>query len=440
MAIDQTRDGYGFYSVSETKPCVVALLATPATDVERTLTETRALCDTLGVTVADTHVQKRPTPVSRTLLGKGSLDSLHGKLEAAGGAWVVFANDLTPTQLRNLEETFETRVIDRTQLILDIFAKRARSREGKLQVELARLSYLLPRVTGWGIVMSRLGGGIATRGPGETKLETEKRRIRERVGDLKRELKQLRKRRRVQRKARRKVPALSASIVGYTSAGKSTLLNALSGSDIPADPMLFSTLDPTTRRVDLQDGGAVLLTDTVGFISNLPHTLIAAFQATLEETAEADLLIHVVDVSSPLWRKEIGDVEAVLREMGAADKPTIIVLNKIDLVSDHYSLRKWSAEMPNCVYLSALKREGLDSLTDKIDELSRRLFVPLRIKLPITRSDLVNLAYSEGHVDGCEYVADGIELEARVPPHAAHKIAAAALDAGPDTPEEDSQP
>lgn len=436
MAIDQTRDGYGVYAVSEAKPCVIALVATPGLNLERTLSETRALAETLGVTVADTHVQRRSRPVSSTLLGKGSIDSLHGKLEAAGGAWVIFANDLTPTQLRNLEERFETRVIDRTQLILDIFAKRAKSREGKLQVELARLSYLLPRVTGWGIVMSRLGGGIATRGPGETKLETEKRRIREHVGNLKRELERIRKRRRVQRKARGKVPALSGSIVGYTSAGKSTLLNALSGSDIPADSMLFSTLDPTTRLVELEDGGGVLLTDTVGFISNLPHSLIAAFQATLEETAEADLLIHVVDVSSALWQEEAKDVVGVLDEIGAGGKPTITALNKIDLVEDQYQVRKWAAEIPDCVYLSALKRDGLDSLKGKIEELSSRLFVRLQVRLPITRSDLVNLAYSEGHVDACEYKADGIELSARVPPHAAPKIAAAAINAQAQTLEE----
>jgi GTP-binding protein HflX len=436
VSIDQTRDGYGIYSVSETKPCVVALLATPNLDPERALSETRALCDTLGVTVADTHMQRRAKPVSRTLLGSGSLDELHGKLEAAGGAWLVFANDLTPTQLRNLEEMFETRVIDRTQLILDIFAKRAHSREGKLQVELARLSYLLPRVTGWGIVMSRLGGGIATRGPGETKLETEKRRIKERVADLRRELEQIRKRRRVQRKARRRLPALAASIVGYTSAGKSTLLNALSGSEIPADPMLFSTLDPTTRSVELEDGGAVLLTDTVGFISNLPHSLIAAFQATLEETAEADLLIHVVDVSSGLWRAEVVDVKSVLREIGAGDKPTITALNKIDLVDDHYELRRLTAEIPDCVYLSALKRDGLDALIGKIEDLSRRLFIRLQVTLPITRSDLVNLAYSEGHVELCDYTAAGIELDARVPPRAAHKIAAAAISKGADARED----
>ena len=281
-------------------------------------------------------------------------------------AVVIFNNDLSGTQQRNLEDMIKRKVIDRTQLILDIFARRARSNEGKAQVELAQLLYLLPRLTGKGIHLSRLGGGIGTIGPGEQKLEVDRRRIRSRISRLEKELKDLSSRRGMMRKKRERFSLPTVAIIGYTNVGKSTLINALTSSDVMVRDKLFSTLDPTVRRYTMPDRKSVLFVDTVGFIDKLPHKLIEAFKATLEEVSEANLLLHLVDISHPKAKEQSDAVDKVLEEIGAKDKPVIFVLNKIDKVTDVSIVEKAMAYFPNAVAISAARKEGFDSLIDRI--------------------------------------------------------------------------
>lgn len=326
----------------------------------------------------------------------------------------MVGEDLSPTQQRNLEETLTVRVVDRTQLILDIFAQRAHTREGKLQVELAQLTYLLPRLTGRGTAMSRLGGGIGTRGPGETKLEADRRRIRDRISDVNHEIEEVRQHRNIQKAGRRRLPFPSAALVGYTSAGKSTLLNTLSGSQVHVDRKLFATLDPTTRRVVLPDGWSVLITDTVGLIRNLPHHVVAAFRATLEEVIEADFLIHVVDASHPYSGDQRKAVELVLEELGIADKMVVTVFNKSDLVGDQYELRRAVAQMPNSVYISARTYDGLPYLMRQISQTIQSLLTRVRLEIPYDRSDLVALCYERGRVLSAEYRSERIVVEAEI--------------------------
>jgi GTP-binding protein HflX len=296
--------------------------------------EMRALAHSAGVRIVAEARQKRPLPDVATYIGKGKAEMLFQLAREHEADVILFDVELNPVQQRNLEQITQTRVVDRTQLILDIFAQRARSREGALQVELAQLLYLMPRLSGKGVALSRLGGGIGTRGPGETKLEIDKRRIRERIAHLRHEIEELRRQRVHQRSSRRKLPFPSGAIVGYTNAGKSTLLNVLSGAQTYVDNRVFATLDPTTRRVVLPDGWSVLLTDTVGFVENLPPMLLEAFYATLEEVREADFLIHVIDISSPHWELQRDAVETTLVELQADQKPTITVFNKADCVRD----------------------------------------------------------------------------------------------------------
>jgi len=378
-----------------------------ATDLY-SIQELRELVSTAGAEVVGTFAQRRPRPDPTYFLGQGKVEELYAFAQEIDADLIIVDADLSPTQQRNLEDGVGVRVVDRTQLILDIFAQRAHSHEGKLQVELAQLKYLLPRLAGSGTELSRLGGGIGTRGPGETKLESDRRRIRNRITDLTRELEEVRRHRRVQKKARRELPFPTAALVGYTSAGKSTLLNTLSGSHVLVDRKLFATLDPTTRRVVLPDGWAVLVTDTVGFIRNLPHDLIAAFRATLEEVTEADLLIHVVDASHPQMLEQMNAVRQVLGELGAVDKPTLTVYNKSDLISDQYILRKLVAETPNSVYISALKRQGISHFMDALTKLLQTMLVRLSLEIPYDRSDLVSLCYDSGKVLKAEYTPNGI--------------------------------
>jgi GTP-binding protein HflX len=324
--------------------------------------ELQELVRTAGAVVAATVTQRRESPSPSTYLGTGKVAEVKEQAIAHGAELVIFDDELTPVQQRNLEEGVERRVLDRTQLILDIFAQRARTREGKLQVELAQLSYLLPRLSRLYTKFERQAGGIGLRGPGETKLEADRRRIRTRISDVKRELDEVRQHRRVQRANRDREGFPTAALVGYTSAGKSTLLNTLAGSDVYADPKLFATLDPTTRRVALPGGRPILLTDTVGFIRRLPHGLVAAFRATLEETAQADVLLHVVDASSAEMEEQMEAVIDVLTDLHIQDKPIVTVLNKIDLVKDTYRLREMVAQHPDTVYISALTGDGLKQL------------------------------------------------------------------------------
>ena len=376
--------------------------------------ELKELTYTAGAEVTGEFTQRRSKPDAGYYLGQGKAEELFTQIKALDADLVIVNDNLTPTQQRNLEEVEGVRVIDRTQLILDIFAQRAHSSEGKLQVELAQLKYLLPRITSLYTQFERQQGGIGIRGPGETKLEADRRRILKRVKDVTDELEKVRQHRHVQKHGRECLPFPTAALVGYTSAGKSTLLNTLSGSQVLVDRKLFATLDPTTRRVVLPDGWAVLMTDTVGFIRNLPHDLIAAFRATLEEVTEADFLIHVVDASHPRMAAHMVAVNQVLCELGAAGRPTVTVFNKSDLVKDQYVLRKIVADRPDSVYISAMKREGITHLMNLLSKTLQSLLVRLSLRIPYDRSDLVSLCYESGRVLSAEYTTDAILVEAEV--------------------------
>ncbi|MDX1935363.1 MAG: GTPase HflX [Capsulimonadales bacterium] len=383
--------------------------------LEARLDELQELTQTAGARVLRKIGQRRKSPDPAYFIGHGKADELYGEVKETDATMVVFDDELSPTQQRNLSETLQVKVIDRTQLILDIFAQRARTREGKLQVELAQMMYLLPRIGLMYTKFERQQGGIGVRGGGgETKLELDRRKIRERITELERELDEVRKNRRQQRISRRKLPFPSAALVGYTSAGKSTILNLLSGSDVLADRMLFSTLDPTTRRVVLPDGRGLLLTDTVGFIRNLPHDLIAAFRATLEETVEADFLLHIVDASSPESDRHRDTVYETLDAIGAGDKPMVTVFNKADLVRDQYELRTLVASSPNAVYISALKKEGIGALMDRITATVKTLVATMNLSIPYDRSELVAFCYEFGVVHSVEYAPDAIHVSAEI--------------------------
>ncbi|MCC6445865.1 MAG: GTPase HflX [Armatimonadetes bacterium] len=405
---------------------ILVSLEREGTDWESSLEEMKALADTAGVEVAGVFTQRRHRPDQSLYLGSGKAEELYTYIRAEDANTVIVNDELVPTQQRNLEDAVAVRVIDRTQLILDIFAQRAHTKEGKLQVEVAQIQYMLPRLVGIGKELSDQGGAAAmggggargpvgARGPGETKLETDRARIRRRLTELRRDLDEVRKQRRQQRQGRRKLPYPVAVLVGYTSAGKSTLLNRLTGSDVLVDAKLFATLDPTTRRVDLPEGWGVLLTDTVGFIRELPHSLVAAFRATLEEVTEADLLLHVIDVSHPEWEKQARAVREVLEELEAGDKPVIIVLNKIDKIGDTYELRRQVAEMENAVYISAAAGDGLPQLLDKMAEVLSKTLVPVHLWVPYQRADLVAYLHERGRVLQEDYLEDKIYIQAQVP-------------------------
>jgi GTPase len=400
----------------EEKAVLVALDTGDSGDtLEARLDELAELATTAGARVLQQVGQRRRSVDPAYLIGHGKADELYQEVQGTDATLVIFDDELSPTQQRNLGETLKTRVIDRTQLILDIFAQRARTREGKLQVELAQLTYMLPRLGSLYTKFERQQGGIGVRGGGgETKLELDRRKVRERIAELERELDEVRKTRRQQRNSRRKLPFPSAALVGYTSAGKSTLLNTLSGSDVLADRMLFSTLDPTTRRVVLPDGRGILLTDTVGFIRNLPHDLVAAFRATLEEVVEADFLIHVVDASSPEADRHRDTVIETLESLGAGDRPMITVFNKADLVENQYELRSLVASTPNAVYISAAKAEGMNYLMDRITATIKTLVADVRLEIPYSRSELVALCYEYGVVHTVDYRPEAIHVHAEI--------------------------
>jgi len=329
---------------------------------------------------------------------------------------VIFNSDLTPTQLRNLEKGLgDTKVLDRTQLILDIFSQHAKSMEGKIQVELAQLEYLLPRLTGRGVQLSRLGGGIGTRGPGEKILEYDRRRIRERIARLKVELRDLEKRRQALRKRRKDAMLLTVAIVGYTNAGKTTLLNRLTNSNRLAADKLFSTLDPVARSYVLPNSLKILFHDTVGFLYDLPHHLVESFKATLEEVRTADLLIHVLDASNPRIHELDEAVYTVLKELEAENKTIINVLNKADLVKGVRYLDRIKKEFKNVLVLSALNGEGIDLLVNEISKLLSGFVVEIKIEIPNNRMDKVNLIYENGKVRYREDRADSVYIEASVP-------------------------
>ncbi|HVZ82866.1 MAG TPA: GTPase HflX [Terracidiphilus sp.] len=340
----------------------------PGMDAEESLAEFRELVLSAGGEVAAELLQRRPKPDPATLVGAGKVEEIAGIAASTQADLVLFDHDLTPTQLRNLEAALPCRVLDRTQLILDIFARHARTREGQLQVELAQLEYMLPRLTGRGKAMSQLGGGIGTRGPGETQLETDRRRIQRRIDQLKSDLDAVRRVRRQQRQRREAVPVPTVALVGYTNAGKSTLFNRITGAHVHQSARMFATLDPKLRAIELPSRRKVLLSDTVGFIRNLPHTLVTSFRATLEEVEQAEVLLHVRDAASTYGEEQKAQVEKVLGELDALRKPRIEVFNKVDLLDgDHRASLLGSPDTEGAVALSALTGEGIDALFAAID-------------------------------------------------------------------------
>jgi GTP-binding protein HflX len=350
------------------------------TSAEESITELEVLAESAGADVVDRVLQSRDTPVAATLIGSGKVDELAAQVKAASIDVVIIDGDLTPTQQRNLEQLLNCKVLDRTQLILDIFASRARTREGQLQVELAQLNYLLPRLAGRGLQMSRLGGGIGTRGPGETQLEMDRRKISQRIRKIEGDLESVRAGRGIQRRQRQSVPLATVGLVGYTNAGKSTLFNRLTGAGVVADSRMFATLDPTVRQFVLPSNRRVLLSDTVGFIRSLPTTLVKAFRATLEEVTEAALLLHVVDASSEQAPEYTRHVMDVVRDIGAESTPQILVLNKLDRLppneSDPELVRErvvgslgTASTAPGAVMVSGLTGAGIPDLLRRIDAM-----------------------------------------------------------------------
>lgn len=395
-----------------------------AAKAQESMEELAALAVSAGAEVAETQIQTRPRADAATLVGSGKVQELSAKIHFHGASVVIFDSELTPTQQRNLERALDVKVLDRTQLILDIFARRARTREGQLQVELAQLNYLLPRLTGHGAAMSRLGGGIGTRGPGETKLETDRRRIHQRVQSIGKSLEHVRSGRATQRRQRQAVPLATVALVGYTNAGKSTLFNRLTGAGVLADAKMFATLDPTVRHVTLPSRRRVLLSDTVGFIRNLPTMLVKAFRATLEEVTEAELLLHVVDASSPAAAEHTAHVLETLGEIGAAQTPQILVLNKADLIPGEMDaaalarrvLRDPEHQPAGAIAISARTGAGLETLLSKIDEtlpldpVSECLF-----RFPVSEGAPLHLLHEFARVTATRYCGDSCEVEALVP-------------------------
>ena len=394
---------------------VVAVLA-PGVDEEQELGELRELLRTAGVEPVGELVQRRPAPDVRTYVGKGKLEELKELVKGSGAESLIVDDELDPGQQRRLEDALTARVIDRTQLILDIFAQHARSAEGKLQVELAQLEYNLPRMRGMWQHLERLGGGIGTRGPGESQLETDRRIARRRVGLLKRKLRELEKRRALQRKAREQSAVPVVALAGYTNAGKSTLLNALTDAEASVDDRLFETLDPTTRGF-VHDGRRYLVTDTVGFIRRLPHQLVEGFAATLEETLLADLVLHVVDASEDDERMEetIAAVDSVLSEIGARELPVELVLNKIDLV-DPLRRRRLGNRFPDALQISAAGGEGLEELRARIAECFADRFRPVKLLVPHGSGRVLTELYDLGApIEERIDRPDGVLVHARLP-------------------------
>jgi GTP-binding protein HflX len=397
-----------------------------AADADASLAELAALAETAGSEVLEGLIQRRDKPDPSTYIGSGKAAELRQVVIATGADTVICDGELSPAQLTALEKAVKVKVIDRTALILDIFAQHATSREGKAQVSLAQMEYMLPRLRGWGESMSRqaggraggAGGGVGTRGPGETKIETDRRRIRERMAKLRREIRDMKKIRDTQRGVRRRSDVPSVAIVGYTNAGKSSLLNALTGAGVLVENALFATLEPTTRRGHFDDGRPFVLTDTVGFVRHLPTQLVEAFQSTLEEVVDAHLLVHVVDGSDANPLAQISAVREVVGEVVASrdtkPAPELLVVNKVD-AADDLTLAKLRRALPHAVFVSARTGEGLDRLRERMGELVEPTDISVDVTIPYDRGDLVARVHDVGRVDATEHTEGGTRIKAQVP-------------------------
>jgi GTP-binding protein HflX len=385
--------------------------------------ELAELANSAGAEVVDTVTQKLQKPTAPYYIGKGKAELIKESFKDQHVTSVIFDDELSPAQGRNLENLLSRKVLDRTQLILDIFAQRARSREGRLQIELAQLQYLLPRLTRMWTHLSRQTGGIGTRGPGETQLEVDRRRVQERIARLERELEGVRKVRTVQRQGRKRHQWPVAAVVGYTNAGKSTLLNLLTGADVVAENKLFATLDPTTRSLTLPNRQRLLLTDTVGFLRKLPHTLIESFKATLEEVVEADLLIHVVDLSHPRVDEHIEAVDTVVKELGAFGKQTLMVFNKIDALANDEIIGVYTSRFPGSVAISARKGTGVSGLVQALQDELGAWRLQSRFRIPLSESGLIAEIHRVGHVLELRYEGEFAVIVAHTPPELQQKLA-----------------
>ena len=395
----------------------VELKSQPKWELQDSLEELGSLATTAGAEIIGNGSQRLEKPFAATLIGTGKADEFAGYCRENEADTVIFDDELSPAQSRNLEKIFECKVLDRTSLILDIFAQRARTREGKLQIELAQLQHLLPRLTRFWTHLSRQKGGIGMRGDGETQLEADRRRVQERIHRISQDLKSVQRQRATQRDGRRRTLWPTASLVGYTNAGKSTLFNALTGAEVLQEDKLFATLDPTTRRLRLPTNQNVLLSDTVGFIRKLPHSLVDSFKATLEEVVQSDLLLHVVDVSHPQAEEQISVVNRVLDELGAGDKPTMMVFNKSDRLESGEFAGRLAESYPDAARVSALRQTGFDELMRELGTKLRpvREFVDLGV--PHSRTDVIARLHQMGEVIEIDYEGAETAIRARIPPH-----------------------
>ena len=400
----------------------------PEFDAEESLGELRTLAESAGAKVVGEILQRRDRPDPATLVGAGKLEEIAGAAASVDADVLLFDHDLSPSQQRNIEKIIQRRVIDRTQLILDIFARHARTREGQLQVEVAQLHYMMPRLAGHGIEMSQLGGGIGTRGPGETKLETDRRKIARRVRHLEQQLENVRRIRAQQRQRRESAPVATVALVGYTNAGKSTLFNALTRAGVLSSSKMFATLDPTIRAVDLPSKRKVLLSDTVGFIRNLPHTLVSAFRATLEEVQKASLILHVSDASSRLSAEQDAQVEIVLKELEAEKKPRLRVMNKVDLLDEEVAqglIADAGKQGSRTVYVSAMDGIGLDLLRERIDKMIEEDQVSrVHLRIPQSEGKLLAFLEARARIYSREYKDGAVELEAEAPESVIRRVRA----------------
>ncbi|MEZ5175353.1 MAG: GTPase HflX [Acidimicrobiia bacterium] len=392
------------------------------------LAELGLLTDTAGSDPVDAVLVRRERPDPATFIGKGKLNELVTESRAADIDVVVFDNELSPAQQRNLQQAFQCDVVDRVALILDIFAQHAHTREGRLQVELAQYRYRLPRLRGKGVELSRLGAGIGTRGPGETKLETDRRRILDRIRTIERELTDARRSRATRSKQRQRSGNPVIAIVGYTNAGKSTLFNRLTDAGVLVEDRLFATLDSTIRKLELPHGHNALLSDTVGFVRDLPHELVEAFRSTLEEVADADLLLHLVDASDAQFEEHIATVRLVLDDIGASDVPELIVFNKIDAL-DHTAIRRLEALHPDAVFVSSLTGHGIPQLLEQVVVSLAAQTVELALSIPYARGDVIADIHSVGDVLELGHTDSGTDLTVRLPSTEAHRFRAFAPEA-----------